>query len=101
MIKPMKAECETILRLDKNYWRAHMLLGMLYREAPGWPVSIGDDGKAVEELKRAVALAPRIPRALFELGLGYLENGDEELARKTLQQAIDAPPEPGFELESL
>ncbi len=100
LIKPMKAECEAALKLDPKYWRAHMLLGMLYREAPGWPLSIGDDEKAVVELEAAVALAPKIPRALYELGLGYEEAGQEAKAKGAYERAIAAPPEPGFELES-
>jgi tetratricopeptide (TPR) repeat protein len=101
MIKPMKEKCEQIFRIDPSYWRAHMLLGMLYRKAPGWPISIGDDDKAVKELEAAVKIAPSIPRALYELGLGYLEAGKEDRAKETLKKAIDAPPEPEFELESV
>lgn len=99
MIKPMKAECEKALQLDAKYWRAHMLLGMLYREAPGL-ISIGDKGKAVKELETAVKMAPQIPRALYELGLGYEANGDDDKAKAALEKAITAPPEPEFELES-
>jgi hypothetical protein len=36
-------------------------LGLLYRDAPGWPVSIGSKHKAREYLERAALLAPDCP----------------------------------------
>jgi hypothetical protein len=36
-------------------------LGLLYLEAPGWPASIGNKGKAQRHLRRAVELFPNYP----------------------------------------
>jgi tetratricopeptide (TPR) repeat protein len=36
-------------------------LGLLYRDAPGWPASIGHKGKAREHLNHAVRLHPEFP----------------------------------------
>jgi hypothetical protein len=36
-------------------------LGLLYRDAPGWPTSIGSKKKAREHLEHAVALHPEFP----------------------------------------
>jgi hypothetical protein len=42
-------------------------LGLLYRDAPGWPVSIGSKHKAREFLERAAALAPDYPENQLNL----------------------------------
>jgi tetratricopeptide (TPR) repeat protein len=39
----------------------HRSLGLLYRDAPGWPTSIGNRKKAREHLERAVHLHPEFP----------------------------------------
>jgi tetratricopeptide (TPR) repeat protein len=36
-------------------------LGLLYRDAPGWPASIGSKKKAREHLERAIQLHPEFP----------------------------------------
>lgn len=36
-------------------------LGLLYRDAPGWPISIGNKTKARKHLTRAFAIAPEYP----------------------------------------
>jgi tetratricopeptide (TPR) repeat protein len=42
-------------------------LGLLYRDAPGWPVSIGNRHKAREYLEQAAALAPDFPENQLNL----------------------------------
>ena len=42
-------------------------LGLLYRDAPGWPISIGSKHKAREFLDRAAALAPDYPENQLNL----------------------------------
>lgn len=42
-------------------------LGLLYRDAPGWPVSIGSKRKAREYLEKAAALAPEYPENQLNL----------------------------------
>lgn len=37
-------------------------LGQLYRDAPGWPISVGSKSKTRAHLLRAVELAPKFPR---------------------------------------
>ena len=51
------------LRLDPNYdlAGADRALGLLYYEAPGWPLSVGNKNKARQHLQRAVKLAPTYP----------------------------------------
>lgn len=42
-------------------------LGQLYRDAPGWPVSVGSKAKARTHLLRAVELAPEYPENHLEV----------------------------------
>ena len=58
-------------------------LGVLYLEAPGWPVSIGSRSKARQHLQRAVELAPNYPEnhlALMEAWLKW--SGRKKLGRQ-------------------
>jgi tetratricopeptide (TPR) repeat protein len=45
-------------------------LGLLYRDAPGWPLSVGNRAKAETHLRRAVTLSPDYP----ENQLNWLES---------------------------
>ncbi len=53
-------ELQRALALDETYVQAgaHRVLGRIYYEAPGWPLSVGDLTKSLEHLKAAVRLAP-------------------------------------------
>jgi tetratricopeptide (TPR) repeat protein len=51
-------------------------LGLLYLEAPGWPASIGNRGKAKQHLLRAVELAPNYPENHLILLEAYLRLED-------------------------
>jgi len=61
-------------------------LGLLYRDAPGWPISLGSKSKARTHLLRAVELAPDFPEnrlVLIETWLMWKE-------KKPLQRELDA-----------
>jgi hypothetical protein len=60
-------------------------LGQLYRDAPGWPVSVGSKSKARAHLLRAVELAPQFPENHLEL----IETWLLWKERKTLQRDLD------------
>ena len=64
-------------------------LGLLYRDAPGWPVSIGSKRKAREWLDRAAALAPEYPENQLNLAETYLQWHQRDDARKFLEK-LDA-----------
>lgn len=60
-------------------------LGLLYRDAPGWPISLGSKSKARTHLLRTVELAPDFPEnhlVLIETWIMWKE-------RKTLQGDLD------------
>ena len=64
-------------------------LGLLYRDAPGWPMSIGNRSRARDFLENAVTLAPDYPENILNLAESYLKWGDKAGARKELA-ALDA-----------
>ena len=53
-------ELKRAVALDETYDQAgaHRVLGRIYYEAPGWPLSVGDLQKSLQHLKAAVRLAP-------------------------------------------
>ena len=53
-------ELQRAVALDEAYDQAgaHRVLGRIYYEAPGWPLSVGDMEKSLQHLKAAVRLAP-------------------------------------------
>lgn len=60
-------------------------LGQLYRDAPGWPISVGSKSKTRAHLLRAVQLAPEFPENHLEL----IETWLFWKEKKTLQRDLD------------
>jgi hypothetical protein len=69
LIREIEHEFKTAADLDEKLDYAGPLrcLGLLYRDAPGWPVSIGSKRKAREYLDRAAAAAPDYPENQLNL----------------------------------
>jgi hypothetical protein len=89
MVKEMEREFKTAGELDEHFDYAGpaRCLGLLYRDAPGWPVSIGSRRKAREWLERAVKLAPEYPENqlnLVESRLRWRERSEAERGGQTL-----------------
>ena len=64
-------------------------LGLLYRDAPGWPASIGSTRKARSCLEQALKLAPDFPENHLNLAESDLQWHDSNGAKKELK-ALDA-----------
>lgn len=60
-------------------------LGLLYRDAPGWPISVGSRSKARQHLERARELAGDYPDNQLNMLESWLKWGDEEKVRAALQ----------------
>ena len=61
-------------------------LGLLFRDAPGWPVSVGDGKAAVVHLDRAYSLASDYPENLLVLLESRLKRGDRKAAKILMSQ---------------
>jgi tetratricopeptide (TPR) repeat protein len=63
LIGEMEAAWHRTLELDPkfDYAGAHRSLTLLYRDAPGWPTSVGNRTKARRHLQKAIALWPDYP----------------------------------------
>jgi tetratricopeptide (TPR) repeat protein len=91
LVKQMEREFKTAADLDKLFDCAGPArsLGLLYRDAPGWPVSIGSRRKAREWLEQAAKLAPDYPENHLNLAESYLQWKDPAQAREELE-TLDA-----------
>jgi hypothetical protein len=68
-------------------------LGLLFRDAPGWPTSIGSAPKARQHLEQAVKLAPHFPENHLCLLETYDQWGERSAFQKQLkltEQAVAA-----------
>jgi hypothetical protein len=89
LVHEIEQEFLTAAKLDKNYdyAGAPRCLGLLYRDAPGWPLSIGSKAKARDWLVRAAVLAPDYPENFLNLAEAHLrwhEGPEADTALKKL-----------------
>lgn len=69
-------------------------LGSLYYKVPGWPLGFGDDDKAAEYLKKALAANPNGIDANYFYGDYLYEQGHPDQALAALNKALRAPARP-------
>ncbi len=95
MAKPMRDRLENAVKLDPNHVDALRVLSMMYNEAPGWPLSIGNKQKALEYVERAYELNPEDVGVLVQLARMRKHFGKTEEAKALLRLAleIDVPEE--------
>lgn len=86
LVREMEREFAATAGLDAHFDFAGAArgLGLLYRDAPGWPVSIGNRQKARECLENAAALAPDDPENILNLAESDLTWGNPAGAKKEL-----------------
>jgi len=73
LLEQVEQQWRYTVQLDENfdYAGGDRNLGLLYLDAPGWPVSLGDRGKARQHLLRAVGLHPEYPENHLNLIEAY------------------------------
>jgi len=89
LVKEIEREFKAAMELDEKFDFAGppRCLGLLYRDAPGWPISIGSKRKSRELLDRAAALAPDYPENQLNLAESHLrwhQSAEAETALKKL-----------------
>ncbi|MGS3185177.1 tetratricopeptide repeat protein [Aeromonas taiwanensis] len=100
LVKEAKARLEIAIKQDPKALdgSAYTSLGSLYYQVPGWPVGFGDDEKAEQLLKQALAINPTGIDPNFFYGDFLLDQGDKAQAKVYLDKALAAPARPGREL---
>ncbi|MGA2541662.1 MAG: hypothetical protein ABSG78_08935 [Verrucomicrobiota bacterium] len=93
LLGDVEKEWETAIKLDENFDYAgpDRNLGLLYRDAPGWPLSIGSRAQARQHLLRGVALHPEYPENhlnLIEAYLKWHDRSESVLAAKALEKIL-------------
>ena len=83
IVDEMEREFKTARFLDESFDYAgpDRSLGLLYRDAPGWPASIGSRSKARQHLSRAVELSQDYPENHLCLLETYLKWGEKRNVR--------------------
>lgn len=84
--RPMRESLEIVLGNDEKfeYGGAHRALGRLYYELPGWPLSFGDNDKALEHLKKSMNLFPDHLGNRIYYAQMLLKKGQKEEAKKQI-----------------
>ncbi len=90
-VDPMQEALEKAIELDPDFAPAYDVLARLYRQAPGWPLSIGDDEEALKYSKKSVEVAPNNSTYLWRLYEIYRELDREEKAEEVLEEILDLP----------
>ena len=88
LVRQMETEFLEAHRMDEHldYAGPDRSLGYLYRDAPGWPTSIGSKRKAREHLERAVELDPDFP----DNQLALLESFEQWSDRRAFERQFAA-----------
>ncbi len=88
LVQEIEREFKKAAELDETYDHAGpaRCLGLLYRDAPGWPLSIGSKRKAREWLERAAALAPDFPENQLNLAESASALARSRRGRKRLEK---------------
>jgi tetratricopeptide (TPR) repeat protein len=91
LVREIEREFRQAAELDGHfdYGGPDRGLGLLYRDAPGWPLSIGSRHKAREWLEQAEKLAPDYPENHLNLAEAFLRWHDRSGADRELK-ALDA-----------
>ena len=79
LVDEMETELKSTITLDPRFDDAgpHRSIGLLYRDAPGWPTSLGSRSKARLHLRKAVELSPDYPDNWLCLLESYLKWGEK------------------------
>lgn len=101
LISPIKKTAERVIALDETYFYGgpHRVIGRLYHKAPGFPLSIGSNKKAIEHLEKAVAIGPKFFLNRLFLAEVYLSERKKDKAREQLEAILAAAPNTNHERE--
>lgn len=89
LVAEMEVALKQAIEVDPGFDFAgpHRSLGLLYRDAPGWPASIGSRSKAKQRLLKAIELVPDYPDNQISLIESYIQWGELKNARAAISNA--------------
>ena len=92
-VKEARRQLEAAEKIDPNVLDGSIYtsLGSLYYQVPGWPIGFGDDDKAEQYLKKALAMNPDGIDPNYFYGDFMLEEDNYAEAVKYLEKAAVAP----------
>ncbi|MFQ5779858.1 MAG: tetratricopeptide repeat protein [Nitrospiria bacterium] len=86
VVSPIKKEMRIVLVKDPQNEIAHLILGILYRKLP--TLFGGSLQKSIKALNQAVRANPHRTTPYLELARSYLEKGEREAARRSLERLL-------------
>ena len=97
LVKSARKSFEAALELNPEALNgsAYTSLGSLYYQVPGWPIGFGDEKKALELLRKGLAINPDGIDPNFFLGDYLYRTGDYAGAEQALKKALQAAPREG------
>ena len=87
----IKDAMQKTIALDKEHGLAHHVLGVLYRKAPGWPLSCGNMNKSLEHAILAVKFAPEEIITRVGLAKTLIAQNKKAEAKPLLEEALALP----------
>ncbi len=99
-VDPIRKSMERVLELDPEHGLAHHVLGVLYRKAPGWPLSCGDGNKSLTYARQAVEYAPDNVLPYVGLAKTLIAKGEKEEAKTLLKKTLELPGPPDKQPET-
>lgn len=96
IVKPMRDELETAIRIDSKNAMAHYTLSQLYWKVPGKPISIGDKKKALDEASLSIKYDPDNLMYLFNYGKIAVDYKDNATVKTVFKKILDMPGEYGY-----
>jgi tetratricopeptide (TPR) repeat protein len=101
LITPIKDLSEKCIELDESYFYggAWRILGRLYHKAPGFPLSLGNNKKALECFEKALEFGPKFYLNHLFLAELYISTRKKDKAREHLEWILEAPLNKNYERE--
>lgn len=99
-IGPMHETMMKIIEIDTEHGGAYHLLGVLYRKAPGWPLSLGDINKSLKYAEMALKYKPESTLVVLDYGKTLEAMGKKEEARKQYEKVQTMPGKPDRQPET-
>lgn len=101
LIDPIEKHTRKALEIDESYFYGApaRVLGRLYNQLPGWPISKGDNKKALDFMLKALKHGPKFYLNHIYVADVYSALKNKDKAREHLQWVINAPLSPNHEKE--